>query len=219
MIASTHRAHAHTIAKGTHINAIMAEMYGKAEGCSGGYGGSMHLYDVEKGNLGANAVVGGGLPQIAGAALAFKLKQRAAGGGRVLRRRRHEHRRVPRVDEPRAAVEAAGGLRAREQRLGGVDARAAAAAARRRRDGEARARVRDGGDGGRRAGRRGRPRRHAPGPRARRLGPRARVHERAHLPVHGPLRRRPAGVPGEGRGASSSARRRTRSSSCARDSA
>ena len=74
VIASTHRAHAHTIAKGTHINAIMAEMYGKAEGCSGGYGGSMHLYDVEKGNLGANAVVGGGLPQIAGAALAFKLK-------------------------------------------------------------------------------------------------------------------------------------------------
>ena len=74
VIASTHRAHAHTIAKGTHINAIMAEMYGKSEGCSHGYGGSMHLYDVEKGNLGANAVVGGGLPQIAGAALAFKLK-------------------------------------------------------------------------------------------------------------------------------------------------
>jgi acetoin:2,6-dichlorophenolindophenol oxidoreductase subunit alpha len=75
VIASTHRAHAHTIAKGTHINAIMAEMYGKTEGCSQGYGGSMHLYDVEKGNLGANAVVGGGLPQIAGAALAFKLKK------------------------------------------------------------------------------------------------------------------------------------------------
>jgi acetoin:2,6-dichlorophenolindophenol oxidoreductase subunit alpha len=75
VIASTHRAHAHTIAKGTHINAIMAEMYGKTEGCSHGYGGSMHLYDVERGNLGANAVVGGGLPQIAGAALAFKLKK------------------------------------------------------------------------------------------------------------------------------------------------
>src|ERR687888_564353 len=68
VIASTHRAHAHTIAKGTPIDAIMAEMYGKVEGCSGGYGGSMHLYDVPRGNLGANAVVGGGLPQIAGAA-------------------------------------------------------------------------------------------------------------------------------------------------------
>jgi pyruvate dehydrogenase E1 component alpha subunit len=52
----------------------MAEMYGKVEGCSGGYGGSMHLYDVERGNLGANAVVGGGLPAITGAALAFKLR-------------------------------------------------------------------------------------------------------------------------------------------------
>ena len=74
VIASTHRAHAHTIAKGTPVNAIMAEMYGKSEGCSHGYGGSMHLYDVARGNLGANAVVGGGLPQIAGAALAFQLK-------------------------------------------------------------------------------------------------------------------------------------------------
>jgi pyruvate dehydrogenase E1 component alpha subunit len=52
----------------------MAELYGKLEGCSHGYGGSMHLYDVERGNLGANAVVGGGLPAITGAALAFKLR-------------------------------------------------------------------------------------------------------------------------------------------------
>src|SRR5918992_2976773 len=71
-IMSTHRAHGHALAKGTHPNAVMAELYGKLEGCSRGYGGSMHLYDVEKGNLGANAVVGGGLPAIAGAALSFK---------------------------------------------------------------------------------------------------------------------------------------------------
>jgi acetoin:2,6-dichlorophenolindophenol oxidoreductase subunit alpha len=74
VIASTHRAHGHTIAKGTPINEVMAELYGKKEGCSGGFGGSMHLYDVERGNLGANAVVGGGLPAIVGAALAFKFK-------------------------------------------------------------------------------------------------------------------------------------------------
>jgi acetoin:2,6-dichlorophenolindophenol oxidoreductase subunit alpha len=74
VFASTHRAHGHTIAKGTHVNAVMAELYGKQEGCSGGYGGSMHLYDVERGNLGANAVVGGGLPMIAGAALAFQMR-------------------------------------------------------------------------------------------------------------------------------------------------
>jgi acetoin:2,6-dichlorophenolindophenol oxidoreductase subunit alpha len=52
----------------------MAELYGKLEGCSHGYGGSMHLYDIERGNMGANAVVGGGLPATVGAALAFKLR-------------------------------------------------------------------------------------------------------------------------------------------------
>jgi TPP-dependent pyruvate/acetoin dehydrogenase alpha subunit len=75
VIASTHRAHGHTLAKGTHPNEVMAELYGKAEGCSHGYGGSMHLYDIERGNLGANAVVGGGLPAVVGAALAFKLRK------------------------------------------------------------------------------------------------------------------------------------------------
>ncbi|HEU5263628.1 MAG TPA: thiamine pyrophosphate-dependent dehydrogenase E1 component subunit alpha [Gaiellaceae bacterium] len=74
VIASTHRAHGHTISKGTPIDRIMAELYGKVEGCSGGYGGSMHLYDIEAGNLGANAVVAGGLPGIVGAALAFQMR-------------------------------------------------------------------------------------------------------------------------------------------------
>ena len=74
VFASTHRAHGHTLARGTTPNALMAELYGKVEGCSHGYGGSMHLYDVERGNLGANAVVGGGLPAITGAALAFQLR-------------------------------------------------------------------------------------------------------------------------------------------------
>jgi pyruvate dehydrogenase E1 component alpha subunit len=77
VISSTHRAHAHTIAKGTPPEAVMAEMYGKVEGCSGGYGGSMHLYDVERGNMGSNAVVGGGLPATVGAALAFSMRGEA----------------------------------------------------------------------------------------------------------------------------------------------
>jgi pyruvate dehydrogenase E1 component alpha subunit len=72
VIASTHRAHGHAIAKGTPIDRIMAELYGKLEGCSHGYGGSMHLYDIEVGNLGANAVVAGGIPAIVGAAFAFQ---------------------------------------------------------------------------------------------------------------------------------------------------
>src|SRR5215831_1606726 len=74
VIASTHRAHAHAIAKGTPAERIMAELYGKVEGCSHGYGGSMHLYDVAVGNLGANAVVAGGIPGIVGAALAFQMR-------------------------------------------------------------------------------------------------------------------------------------------------
>ena len=74
IFASTHRAHAHALAGGTHPNAVMAELYGKVEGCCHGYGGSMHLYDVEHGNYGANAVIGGGLPAVTGAGLAFKLR-------------------------------------------------------------------------------------------------------------------------------------------------
>jgi acetoin:2,6-dichlorophenolindophenol oxidoreductase subunit alpha len=74
-IMSTHRAHGHALAKGTHPNRVMAELYGKEEGCSRGYGGSMHLYDVEIGMLGANAVVGGGLPQVTGTALAYQFRK------------------------------------------------------------------------------------------------------------------------------------------------
>ncbi|MFQ5426333.1 MAG: thiamine pyrophosphate-dependent dehydrogenase E1 component subunit alpha [Gaiellales bacterium] len=76
VIASTHRAHAHVLAKGTAPNALMAELYGKVEGCSRGYGGSMHLYDLANGVLGANAVVGGGIPTVVGSALSFKLRNR-----------------------------------------------------------------------------------------------------------------------------------------------
>src|SRR3954452_21288217 len=74
VFASTHRAHGHTLARGTHPNAVMAELYGKVEGCSRGYGGSMHPYDVGGGNFGANAVSGAALPHVTGAGLAFKLR-------------------------------------------------------------------------------------------------------------------------------------------------
>jgi acetoin:2,6-dichlorophenolindophenol oxidoreductase subunit alpha len=74
VFGSTHRAHGHVLARGTPANKVMAELYGKLEGTSRGYGGSMHLYDIERGNLGANAVVGGGLPAMVGAALAFKMR-------------------------------------------------------------------------------------------------------------------------------------------------
>jgi acetoin:2,6-dichlorophenolindophenol oxidoreductase subunit alpha len=75
VMASTHRAHGHVLANGTPPNEVMAELYGMVEGCSHGYGGSMHLYDVERGTMGANAVVGGGLPATVGAALAFQMRR------------------------------------------------------------------------------------------------------------------------------------------------
>jgi TPP-dependent pyruvate/acetoin dehydrogenase alpha subunit len=74
VMGSTHRAHGHVIANGTPPNEVMAELYGKSEGCSHGYGGSMHLYVEKRGTMGANAVVGGGLPAAVGAALAFKMR-------------------------------------------------------------------------------------------------------------------------------------------------
>jgi TPP-dependent pyruvate/acetoin dehydrogenase alpha subunit len=75
VIGSTHRAHGHVLANGTPPREVMAELYGKVEGCSHGYGGSMHLYDIARGTMGANAVVGGGLPSMVGAALAFQLRR------------------------------------------------------------------------------------------------------------------------------------------------
>ena len=128
VFASTHRAHGHTLARGTHPNAVMAELYGKIEGCSHGYGGSMHLYDVERGNLGANAVDRRRAARDDRRRARVQDARRAEGRGRVLRRRRDQHRHLPRVAEPRAAVEDEDGLRLPEQPLGRVDARLAALA-------------------------------------------------------------------------------------------
>ena len=57
-IIATYREHGHALARGVTMNSIMAELYGKAEGCSGGRGGSMHLYDKETNFMGGSAVVG-----------------------------------------------------------------------------------------------------------------------------------------------------------------
>jgi acetoin:2,6-dichlorophenolindophenol oxidoreductase subunit alpha len=71
-ITSTHRGHGHCIAKGCDVNAMMAEIFGKATGLCKGKGGSMHIADVSKGMLGANGIVGGGPPLACGAALTAK---------------------------------------------------------------------------------------------------------------------------------------------------
>ena len=68
-IASTHRGHGHSLAKGCDVVAMMDEIYAKKTGLCGGKGGSMHMADLSKGMIGANGIVGGGVPLAAGAAL------------------------------------------------------------------------------------------------------------------------------------------------------
>ena len=75
-IVATYREHGHALARGVPMNALMAEMYGKREGCSRGRGGSMHVFDAKTRFYGGNAIVGGGLPLAVGLALADKLQQR-----------------------------------------------------------------------------------------------------------------------------------------------
>jgi pyruvate dehydrogenase E1 component alpha subunit len=78
-LTSTHRGHAHCIAKGVPVNAMMAEMFAKRSGVCKGMGGSMHLCDFSKGMLGALGIVGAGIPIAAGAALSARVR----GSGQV----------------------------------------------------------------------------------------------------------------------------------------
>lgn len=73
-IVSTYREHGHALVRGIPAGAIMAEMYGKANGCSRGRGGSMHLFDASRRFYGGSAIVGGHLPLAAGLALADKIQ-------------------------------------------------------------------------------------------------------------------------------------------------
>ena len=79
LITSTHRGHGHTIAKGAGVSPMMCELFGRASGCNGGKGGSMHIADFAIGMLGANGVVAAGIPIAAGAAQAIKIR-----GGREI---------------------------------------------------------------------------------------------------------------------------------------
>lgn len=79
-ITSTHRGHGHCIAKGADVKKMMAELMGKATGYCYGLGGSMHIADLEGGNLGATGIVGSAIPIAVGAALACKLRK----NGRVV---------------------------------------------------------------------------------------------------------------------------------------
>jgi len=73
-LVATYREHGHALARGMPMGAVLAEMYGKAEGCAGGRGGSMHLFSNDHNFYGGNAIVGGGLPLAVGLALADKMQ-------------------------------------------------------------------------------------------------------------------------------------------------
>jgi pyruvate dehydrogenase E1 component alpha subunit len=80
-VVATYREHGQALARGISAGAIMAEMYGKQEGCSRGRGGSMHLFDAKTRFYGGNAIVGGGLPLAIGVALADKMRGTSPRGG------------------------------------------------------------------------------------------------------------------------------------------
>jgi pyruvate dehydrogenase E1 component alpha subunit len=75
-VVATYREHGQALLRGVSARSVMAEMFGKVEGCSRGRGGSMHLFDVAAGLYGGNAIVAGGLPLAVGLALADKLQGR-----------------------------------------------------------------------------------------------------------------------------------------------
>jgi pyruvate dehydrogenase E1 component alpha subunit len=75
-VVATYREHGHALARGMDPGAVLAEMYGKMEGCSRGRGGSMHLFDASRRFYGGNAIVGGGLPLAVGLAMADRLRDR-----------------------------------------------------------------------------------------------------------------------------------------------
>lgn len=77
-VVATYREHGQALARGVPMGQVMAEMYGRANGCSGGRGGSMHLFDAERNFHGGNAIVGGGLPMAAGLALGDRMQGRPA---------------------------------------------------------------------------------------------------------------------------------------------
>lgn len=84
MVSNTYRCHATYIAKGGNLNQMMAELYGKSDGCASGKAGSMHLIDMPNGVMGASAVVGTTIPVAAGYAWALKQQARTTGKQRIV---------------------------------------------------------------------------------------------------------------------------------------
>ncbi len=118
----TYRGHAHTLARGVPVEKVLGELMQRDNGLMRGKGGSMHLTSEEHGVMGSYAIIGAHLPIACGAAWRAQYKGDKRRLGLLLRRRHHQHRRVPRGAELRRGLEAAGDLRLREQSLHGIHA-------------------------------------------------------------------------------------------------
>ena len=121
-VLGTHRSHGHCIAKGAKPNQMMAELFGKATGTCAGKGGSMHIADFSLNMLGANGIVGRGDFARYGRGARQQDARDGSGVGLFLRRRRRRAGHFPRGHRVRRIVEAAGGLRLREQSISAVGA-------------------------------------------------------------------------------------------------
>ena len=174
----------------------MAEIYGRSDGLCGGYGGSMHLVDPERGFLGTSGIVGQGIPQATGAAYAAQIRRQGQVVLSLLRRRRLQAGRVLGVAQRRLAVEAADRLRDGEQLLQRRHPRRAGGRERRRRraaGGQGEGVLDARGDGRRRRPAR-RPRAGRRGGRARALGRGTDARRVEGLPAERPRQHhRPAG--------------------------
>ena len=117
VITSTHRGHAHCLAKGLDARPMFAELMGRQSGSNRGRGGSMHIADPTLGIFGANGDRGGRAPDRRRSCHGVEDQGRRVGRRRLLRRRRGRPRRVPRGRQPRRGLAAAGDLLLREQRV------------------------------------------------------------------------------------------------------
>ena len=118
----TYRGHAHTLARGVSVEKVLGELMQRDNGLMRGKGGSMHLTSVDHGVMGSYAIIGAHLPDSLRRRLARAIQGRQGRFGLLLRRRHHQYRRVPRGAQFRRGLEAAGGLRLREQSLHGIHA-------------------------------------------------------------------------------------------------